>query len=116
MRVLMRPIGRRAPPCSLRELPPSGEKTLFDTKMASRGSEYSEPLSYVVLTLKNAYAGHEKEKGPLRCAFGAFSERDCFEGVRPRPRLDRSSGGGSPQPPIPVDEGRSLVDAWLGLG
>ena len=78
MRVLMRPIGRRAPPCSLRELPPSGEKALFDTEMASRGSEYSEPLSYVVLTLKNAYAGHEKEKGPLRCAFGAFSERDCL--------------------------------------
>lgn len=66
MRVLMRPIGRRAPPCSLRELPPSGEKALFDTEMASRGSEYSEPLSYVILTLKNAYAGHEREKGPLR--------------------------------------------------
>ena len=66
MRVLMRPIGRRAPPCSLRELPPSGEKAHFDTEIASRGSEYSEPLSYVILTLKNAYAGHEREKGPLR--------------------------------------------------
>ena len=52
-----------------------------------------------------------EKKAPYADAFGPFSEMVCFEGVRPRPRLDRSSGGGSPQPPIPVDEGRSLVDA-----
>ena len=44
VRVQMHAIACRAPPCSLRELPPSGEKALFDTEMASRGSEYSEPL------------------------------------------------------------------------
>ena len=116
MRVLMRPIGRRAPPCSLRELPPSGEKAHFDTEMTSRGSEYSEPLSYVILTLKTLTRAMREKKAPYADAFGAFSEMDCFEGVRPRPRQDRSSGGFRPQPPIPVDEGRSLVDAWLGLG
>lgn len=45
VRVQMHAIACRAPPCSLRELPPSGEKALFDPKMASRGSECSEPLS-----------------------------------------------------------------------
>ena len=64
MRVLMRPIGRRAPPCSLRELPPSGEKALFDTEMASRGSEYSEPLSYVILTLKTLTRTMREKKAP----------------------------------------------------
>ena len=103
MRVLMHAIACRAPPCSLRELPPSGEKAHFDTEMASRGSEYSEPLSYVILTLKNAYAGHERKKAPYADAFGAFSEMACFEGVRPRPRQDRSSGGFRPQPPVRLD-------------
>ena len=100
MRVLMRPIGRRAPPCSLRELPPSGEKALFGPEMASRGSEYSEPLSLVILTLKTLTRAIREKKAPYADAFGAFSEMDCFEGVRPRPRQDRSSGGFRPQPPL----------------
>lgn len=51
-----------------------------------------------------------EKKAPYADAFGAFSEMVCFEGVRPRPRLDRSPGGFRPQPPA-----SSLVDAWLGL-
>ena len=51
-----------------------------------------------------------EKKAPYADAFGAFSEMDCFEGVRPRPRQDRSSGGFRPQPPA-----SSLVDAWVGL-
>ena len=103
MRVLMHAIACRAPPCSLRELPPTGEKALFDTEMASRGSEYSEPLSYVILTLKTLTRAIKEKKAPYADAFGAFSEMDCFEGVRPRPRQDRSSGGFRPQPPVRLD-------------
>ena len=52
------------------------------------------------------------KKGPFApAAQGLFSGKDCFEGVRPRPRQDRSSGGFRPQPPA-----SSLVDAWVGLG
>ena len=72
MRVLMHAIACRAPPCSLRELPPSGEKAHFDTEMASRGSEYSEPLSYVILTLKTLTQAMREKKAPYAARSGLF--------------------------------------------
>lgn len=76
----MRPNGRRAPPCSLRSRPPSGDKPYPDVQNTPIGAEYSAPMAKAVLTQKTAPQGR-------------FWKMDCFNLVRPE------YWGQRPQPP-----------------
>lgn len=91
----MRPNGRRAPPCSLRSLPPSGEKAYSSAQEALRGAEYSAPLAKAVLTQKPLTRAVRRKNAPA----GPFSRVDCFDAVRP-PRRLLHSWGHAPSPPV----------------